>query len=879
MDRPTSAARRRRSQVFVEIPTSPLTTKSGKADRTGPPEGTPLKAVVMNVDNAPSSSASTSSQLKRKSPEESQPHTMEKQKDDAQAPRPKKPKTENASRSDAKAPAKKPSNSAKDATNTGDASKAVEGLLRCHQCSRQMLPADMALCSFKRPNGQRCSFRYCKSCVRNRYQQDFLAIHARSPQNATAEERAQHVNDVDYHYRCPRCNDNCNCRVCRKAKGLPATGNLNLAARRASMQDPVVASNDESEVGGSTSKAKLILSGSKKKPTDDGEKTTKPRTAARTKGKATEPSTSGPSKGKPHVLIPPSPHHTKRANAVPTKKTRAVKEKAVAPPKPMPKPVWTALSTPLTYNDALTRMNIREFLLRFAHLADVSRTHLEELEELATNDPYTTTTNEDDEDESPLVGWVSEPALKAILIGLVSIFSRDADENDEDTSAFVKTIHALRASGANVSKIWAALSSLRDATDCNFPDPLPPPPSARQRSTRSGSRDSLSATVVCTAQFVPIVAALVENALETKVIQDDFERGATQEKDLARAARELSAAENARWKEAKAKRGESNERANGKADQAKGKSKAPAVSLAERRAALAAHEAALAKYEFAHHIAAAECISRFGPLGRDTEGRIYYAITPGVTEREAAVELLEGGKGNVKFGKRRVAEEDVRKEMKHWSWFVAIWGRKPEGAEVAKPKDDEDAEDDGNEDDERWWAFWQPEQVSKLAEWLAMKYSIDLEAKRPTKDSSDSAVLKVDDADAEKLTAKDNKSRGRPSNASSANSVSRPRKFASLNKDSDSEDESRSDEYDDETDADGDVHMRFDRRGEPVPTKNDLRALARGLKDYAELLEWRIKHSAKESGDTKSKKPPAAGKDKGKGVEKGGISPATFYGQ
>ena len=628
------------------------------------------------------------------------------------------------------------------------------------------------------------------------------------------------------------------------------------------------------ELRSSTSKAKPNPSGSKKKQTNDDQKATNAKPAPKTKGKGVLPSHPGPSRGKPHVLIPPSPHHTKSTKSVTASKPkpRVVKEKPVAPPKSIPKPVWTILPTPLTFDDALERMNIREFLLRFAHLADIARSHLEELEELATDDPYTTMTAEDDDDESPLVGWISEPALKAILAGLVAIFSKNADENDEDTSVFAQAMHALRASGANVSKMWAALSGLRDAVDFSFPDPLPPPPGARQRSTRRGSRDSPSTTVVCTAQFVPIVAALVEAALQTSIVQNDFERGATQEKELSRAARELSAAENTRWKETKARRGETDEQANGKHKQTKGKSKAPVVPLAERRAALAAHEASLAQYEFAHHVAAAECIPRFGPLGRDTEGRVYYAITPGVTEREAAVALLEGGKGDVKFGKRRVAEQDVRKEMKHWSWFVAIWGRKPDGAEVAQIEDDDD--DDEEEDDgERWWAFWEPEQVSKLSEWLAMKYGIDLEAKRPAKDSSDSAVLDVDDTGAEKVLAKNDgrKSSGRSSTASSAPSTSRPRKFASLNKETDSE-ESGSDD-DDETDGDGDVQMRMDSRGEPVPTKNDLRVLARGLKEYAELLEWRIKRGAKEG------KEAAGDKGKGKGVDKGGISPATFYGK
>ncbi len=29
---------------------------------------------------------------------------------------------------------------------------------------------------------------------------------------------------IDVLHRCPRCSDSCNCRFCRKAKGLPAMG-------------------------------------------------------------------------------------------------------------------------------------------------------------------------------------------------------------------------------------------------------------------------------------------------------------------------------------------------------------------------------------------------------------------------------------------------------------------------------------------------------------------------------------------------------------------------------------------------------------------------------------------------------------------------------
>ena len=308
------------------------------------------------------------------------------------------------------------------------------------------------------------------------------------------------------------------------------------------------------------------------------------------------------------------------------------------------------------------------------------------------------------------------------------------------------------------------------------------------------------------------------------------------------AARELSAAENTRYREQKATEAASKpkkgDKSDGSADKGKGASQGVKTPLQARKAALAEHEALLAKIDGAHRIAVSECIARFGPLGHDTEGRVYYAITPGVTEREAAVELLEGGKGEVKFGKRRVAELDERKRLKHWSWFVAVWGRKPLGAEVAKLDGDDEEDKEGvDEDTECWWAFWQPEEVAKLAEWLAMKHGINLESKRPVKGSEDSTVLEVEGADAvlPKLDA-DKKSRGRASDASSAPSA---RTFASMSRDDSDSDPLSEPEDSDAQDDDGDVQMRLDKRREPVPTRGDLRNLARGLKDYAELLELR----------------------------------------
>ena len=640
-------------------------------------------------------------------------------------------------------------------------------------------------------------------------------------------------------------------------------------------------------------------------------------------GKTTAKTKAGPSRLKPHVLIPPSPY---KIGAAVAKKPLVVK-KPTPPPKPIPKPLWSLVSTPLTFDGAVERMHIREFLLRFAHLTDIARSHLEELEELAASDPYLEAAEDDEESDAPqLVGWISEAALRAILIGVLNLLSNDASESEEhedrgadngpgDASALTTAIQQVKSSGSHLSKMWSALETLRSSSSLTFPDALPAPANALQRSTRTSRNSPSAPTVVSTSQLVPVVAALAEAALRTRAVQDDFERAATQERDLARAARELAATENARHKASK------------EAILAKDKRKG---IRAEQHAERSAHEAALAGVECAHRLAAAECVPRFGPLGRDAEGRVYFAVTPGVVEREAAVEMLEGGRGGVRFGRRKgVVERGERERMRFWSWFVAVWGKKPEGALVAQSrgagaeeaadggekKEGESAEEvaskeekkdgesvekvavegqkkpDGgahlaDEDTAQWWGFWEPEEVAKLAEWLAMRHGINLETKLVPKGSEDTTILAAEKGQ-EGDVNKPRKPRGRPSNASSAASSVHASFNNADDDEDDSDDERERDGGDEDVDAEGDVLMRVDAHGEPVPTKRDLRKLARGLKEYSEMLAWRIKRASKDgqAKDTENKADPEEkekDKDKGKGKAVAsppaeGIAPATFY--
>ncbi|OJT06965.1 hypothetical protein TRAPUB_2166 [Trametes pubescens] len=866
MNTPASALRRK-SQVFVEIPPSPLvSSRSGGGNHRVQQENTPLKAVAMNVDHPePSSSSPTSNKLKRKSMGATQ--TDHEDEGGVRPPKSKKAKIDAHSKANGVA---EPTGKSGKGAKAEKKSDGQENTVRCHQCTRQSEPTAAIECTYLRPTGQRCVLKYCKACMHNRYEKDIEVLKADGAANATTEGRSGHAGGLDYIFRCPRCSDSCNCRFCRKAKGLPAMGKAAKAPAA-----PSDAPENDAALAGPSAKVATGLPKKKVRATAQTAEATRPKPHA--------------SKLKPHVLIPPSPYTKKsktgeQGGAVEPPKRRVGRPKREPVPKAIPKPVWTHMPTPLTHDGALQRLNIREFLLRFGHLADIARGHLEELEELGSH-VYGSSDSDDGKgsDSASLVGWVSESALKAIFVGLLTLLSKDPDS--KDASAYTKAIQSIKSSGVNLNKMWAALASLREKTSLALPDPLPPAANSSRHSTRSAPKaqdPSCSfVTVVSTGQLVPVVDELLEHALQTKAIRDDFERAVTQEKDLARAARELTAEENARWKTVL---------------------DAKDITAADRKTARTAHKAALADIEYVQRVAATECVPRFGPLGRDADGRVYYTLTPGVAEREAAVNLLEGEKGDVKFGRRRgVADEAQRKRMRHWSWLLAVYGRKPEGAAVAKRLRDEDDEGedgdaaDGDEDAEGWWAFYEPQEVAKLSEWLAMKHGIDLEAKRASKEPEEAvaavppAATEGEGARASAPDALEAKRRARASAASSVEDASfagpsrrAARTFASLNDSSEDEGAgvgvggggSSTDE------EDTDIQMHDAMYGVPAPTKRDLRALAKGLKEYADLLEWRIKRASKESKEVKDGAEKADKADKGKAVQRTDAIPTlSFYGK
>lgn len=98
------------------------------------------------------------------------------------------------------------------------------------------------------------------------------------------------------------------------------------------------------------------------------------------------------------------------------------KVKAVPKPKLLAKPIWTRVGTTLSRTEAEERINIREFALRFSSVLELSRTHLDELDEIRSS----RTRNLEDEDDD-LVPWVSEACLKSFLLGLLNMVDAKGD--------------------------------------------------------------------------------------------------------------------------------------------------------------------------------------------------------------------------------------------------------------------------------------------------------------------------------------------------------------------------------------------------------------------------------------------------------------------
>ena len=266
-----------------------------------------------------------------------------------------------------------------------------------------------------------------------------------------------------------------------------------------------------------------------------------------------------PGKGK-QVESAPRKSRARAKAAMPNDSAEATsatkpKRQYIRKPKALPHPRWTPLPVPsiFTLDTALARIEIREFVLRFASLLKISNAHLNELEEIAGDFVY-----EDEEEKlrEQDLRWVSATCVTAIVTGLLGLVANSEAVGRDGRKPIQDSLKKVKASGANLTKVWSALSDMRTsllelpsgtAATLTFPDPLPLPANASIHTTRSGQQHSGGIYVATSAQLIPVLVPLVDLALSNFAVREELEAGMREVRDPLKSEREQVKLEMQRW--------------------------------------------------------------------------------------------------------------------------------------------------------------------------------------------------------------------------------------------------------------------------------------------------------------------------------------------
>ncbi|KAG6920244.1 hypothetical protein DXG01_005013 [Tephrocybe rancida] len=673
MATPASAVRKSKQVVYVDVPRSPYPTtlsfshKSATLTSLTLKENTPLRPSNGGVTRA----VSDLHTLKRKTSEQDISSTnsvnAKKQKlVELPAALLPQPPAANAS------------------------AEFPNGFVYCHQCSHKRDAAASVYCSSVKTakgTGKQCTTKFCASCLKNRYGE-----HA-------DEIKALAVNGI-YTFKCVTLN-NYRC-VARNLSGV-----LGVAIY--------------APVGGAGSSKAFLLLVRNPKPTLNANalNSSKPIPKHAVEVLITTTPLKAVSSKVPTATKTIKPETAKIKPTVAKAKTETSKQQTLQQMIPQVLPVlkWTEVPTILDIRDAESRFQIREFVLRFASVMEPSipRVLLAELEDLGCGS--------DDEEMAP---WVSEACVRSMILGFLGMLA----SLEGDTQKLVKSVaRDIRATGNNLNKIWPILAKLRDSladdAELSFPDPLPPPTSAtihNTRTTRSAWESNV--TIGHSAQMIPVVEALISATLETPMVREALEGGVRDAKEMVREVQKATREENDRWdterKLLEAEREKEKEASEkDKDDKPKIKVAATSKAVAEIKARREVHKIRIRDLEYALKLVTPGFAPRFAPLGTDTTGRTFWASSPGIVERKTALDFLNSATTSTsKKAKTKVhvANDSTPKE---WSWFLAVWGKKIPGHAKAP------ADEDNDEGVERWWAFSEPLEIRKLADWIRIDAGID----------------------------------------------------------------------------------------------------------------------------------------------------------
>ena len=225
-----------------------------------------------------------------------------------------------------------------------------------------------------------------------------------------------------------------------------------------------------------------------------------------------------------------------------------------------------------------------------------------------------------------------------------------------------------------------------------------------------------------------------------------------------------------------------------------------------------------------------------------------------------ATAFISGGVGAM--------DESKREELWNWNWFVAVWGRRPEGAVVAPdPHRDEDGDGDTTDDDEddegeseRWWAFWRPEDIRNLSRWIARRHGLDHEdgdhdskeegkAKSSTENNKNSngvIIPPVGPSTAASSTADAFSDRASTANLDhDAMDVDEDREADNTDMDGAGREGSPLTDFDESGDESGNKKL-LDSPPNGKPSQRAVKELVSTLSGYARLLEWRVQRGERE---------------------------------
>ena len=389
-------------------------------------------------------------------------------------------------------------------------------------------------------------------------------------------------------------------------------------------------------------------------------------------------------------------------------------------------------------------------------------------------------------------GTFSQATAAVIILELGDLIALET-EDEEEKKILRKAHDKLVTAGSLPASIWAILKEMRSSLPENvgsqllsLPDPSPTPsymsdegsenaeiPAARntRRNTRQASLE-LDNGVKHAIQLMPPILALCERAMQGASVRAEIEEGCDDRKGENRAYWAEVKKENERWAAEKASMGVDGEEdedstsssdGNGTTGDAKGKEKPKSKVVGGKlkvkdvsgyKTALAAHKSNLAHIENVHLLELQGQAPRFGPLGRDNQGRVYYACS--------------AHRSRSKRVKLRAPDKEARKDMSKWGWFLAVWGPGSPSAREQKG--------------EGWWGFTEPDDIHQLAKWLSY----------------------VEELDSKNEPALDNQT-------AMSSPVKRKLKDDNLS-----------------------------GLNEGPSTRSQVKALVKGLKEYADLLAWRI---------------------------------------